>query len=581
MSALPAPRQASGRVLMAVPMEPSGPVARTSMQPHDGHGPREERASASAAGTGLLRSMWRFRIAILATTLVAGAIGYGASLLQAPQYEATAELMLADPRNVGVFRDAQQVALDPARHVRNRAEMVTSSPVLTGAADLLGGRLDQVTLAEQVSAEPSFDLDLVTIHAIDDSAAGAAEVADAVARSYEAVASRQGLDAAEAATTQLGQTAARLEARRNALEAQLATDPGNPALEAERDAAVAQLVSVQTRAEQITVDATLFGSGVELYEPAALPTAPARPKPLRNAAVAAVLGLAAASAVAWRRAELRLLADDRRDPATVLGAPLLGAVPEFSSAKVRGPVPAATAPRSAVAEDYQVLVASLLHALDRVGGNTVLLTSASPSEGKTVTALNLGLSAMRDGRRVTLVDADERMRGLTRLAGLGTEAGLTDLADDQRSFDDCVRSWEVADGAPVSFVSAGSALPTTAGFFLSAAFRKSVTRIREQSDLAVFDSAPLLAVADGVAIAAQMDGVVVVVARGTPLDHLEDLRERIALTGVPLLGYVFNRAQPGQTGSYGYGGYGGDESDARGRRGHRAGHRDRRGRRRT
>jgi Mrp family chromosome partitioning ATPase len=89
--------------------------------------------------------------------------------------------------------------------------------------------------------------------------------------------------------------------------------------------------------------------------------------------------------------------------------------------------------------------------------------------------------------------------------------------------------------------------------------------VKARADLVVLDSPPILAVADTSAIAGQVDGIVVVVAKGTPLKTLEEVRERLEFVGTPVLGYVFNRADT-RAGSYGYGygyGYGGSPPTSR------------------
>ena len=60
-------------------------------------------------------------------------------------------------------------------------------------------------------------------------------------------------------------------------------------------------------------------------------------------------------------------------------------------------------------------------------------------------------------------------------------------------------------------------------------------------------------------LAAQVDGVVLVVNQGTPLRDLHDARQRLSISRTPILGYIFNRAR-GAAGAYGYGyGYGRDD----------------------
>src|SRR5690606_39481868 len=75
--------------------------------------------------------------------------------------------------------------------------------------------------------------------------------------------------------------------------------PDSPALPAERAAAMEQLSTVLSRARQLAVDATLTGGGVDLHEPAEVPTEPVQPRPVRTTAAGAALGLSLAVALRW------------------------------------------------------------------------------------------------------------------------------------------------------------------------------------------------------------------------------------------------------------------------------------------
>jgi capsular exopolysaccharide synthesis family protein len=507
------------------------------------------------SGPGLLTAVWKHGWIIVGISLAAGVLGFVVSLLQPVQYEATASLLLADPRNEGIFRDSAQVVIDPDRYVRNRAEFANSTAVLAEARDVAGADVSLERLRELVTVLPASELDLLTIRSRDGSPEGAAALADALGQAYQTVAQREVRNNAEAATTELKASIQELQADIDNVESQLQSAPRDPALQARRDAAVAELFDLQGRSRQVTVDAALYGAGVELFERAEPPHSPAQPKPLRNGLLAVVLGAIGATVWSWWRTRNEQSAGARQDAAPILRAPMLGVVPDFGEVGVTGNVPTITAPHSQAGEAYHFLVASLGFALERVGGSTILVTSASPSDGKTVTALNLAVAAVRDGRRTILVDADERVRGLTRLNCIATRSGLTDLADDTVAYNSCIGTVKVSDTVKLSFVPAGSPLQDPAGFFRTPGFRKALNRIKEQAELVIVDSPPLLAVADTSAIASQADGIVVVVTQGSPLRQLEEVRERLQFVGTPLLGYVFNRSEMRKD-HYSYGGYG-------------------------
>jgi hypothetical protein len=155
---------------------------------------------------------------------------------------------------------------------------------------------------------------------------------------------------------------------------------------------------------------------------------PVAPTPARTAAATAFLGALLASAAAYWLAGRghRITSED--DPARILGVPMLGMLPtyevrEHASLRER----ALLDPRTA--EAYRFAYSSLDLVLREAGARSVLITSATPSAGKTETALQLALTARSRDRAVLLVDGDLRMRGLTVLLRATRAPGLLDLAD--------------------------------------------------------------------------------------------------------------------------------------------------------
>jgi Mrp family chromosome partitioning ATPase len=295
--------------------------------------------------------------------------------------------------------------------------------------------------------------------------------------------------------------------------------------------------------------------GVEFVERATPPGAPVWPRPRRIAFLASVFAAVLATALAWWRLVTRQRAEHRHDPSEVLGAPLLGEVPDFDASGVSDDLPVVAAAHSAPAEAYQFILSSLSYALAGANGNAVLITSASPADGKTVTTLNLSLAAALDQRRVVVVDSDERVRGLTERCGLSDAPGLLNMAHQGLPLEWAVSHYDVPGHPGLDIVPFGTGDMEAGGFFRTGGFRQAMESVRSGADLVFVDSPPLLAVADTSAVAGQVNGIVLVVSKGTPLQMLRDMRERLEFVGTPLLGYIFNRGEE-TAGGYGYTGYG-------------------------
>lgn len=504
-------------------------------------------------GPPALPALWAAKWSILVAGVCAALLGFGLSAIQPEIYKASAELLLTDPRNTGVFEDTGVSFLDPSRYVRNQAELARSATVMNEVSTQIGGRLEAADIADLVDVRPSVDLDLLTITASDATGAGAAELANAVASAYQVIVQRQVQARTAAAVDELRAQRVQLEETIANAEAQIALGQVASGTSA-RDGALQQLVSINNRIDQIAVDASLFGAGVDLAESAPVPEFPASPQPRRNAAVALVLGVMASAGLAWWRADETATAGDRNDPAAVLRAPLLGTVPDFGEANVQTPLPTISAPTSPAAEAYQFLVNSVAHALADVGGTSFLITSAAPTDGKTLTAANLGIAAAQDGRDVLLIDADTRIRGLTRLFDVRAERGLDALTEGAPLLD-LVTLLETGE-RHVALLPAVPLGEDTAAFFRTPNFRRAAQSLGTAADLVLYDTPPLLLASDTSAIAAHVAGIVVVVSRGTALRQLEALRERLDRIGTPVIGYIFTKDRLAAGYGYGYRGYG-------------------------
>jgi Mrp family chromosome partitioning ATPase len=492
---------------------------------------------------------------VAAIAILAAGAGFGLSLLQPVLYEAQGELLVADPRTSGVFDELSNV-FDPSRYVRNQARIIESTQVATAAAETLGGTISVESLKNSTTASPARDLDVILVKGTQPTASEAVELVNAVVGAYASLVTEQVQTSADNRTDTLQRSKTELQGRVAQLDAALDGDPENAALTAERNAAVAQLVTLDTQIDEITVNAALYGSGVQLYVPPETPRTPVQPKTLRNTAIAGLLGFMAGAALAWWRGDKQERAEDRNIPARVLDAPLLGAVPNYWEVGATGPAPSVSSPQSAAAGAYDFVVSSLGFALSTTDGNVVMVTSSGIADGKTASALNIAVSATGDGRAPLLVDGDERNRGLTRMSGFAIGRGVTDFEPDTDP-NDLVQKWQVEGGTVIEFLPAGRHLRgDTAQFFRSDQFRDALPKLSAQHDLVIIDAPPVLAAPETTDIAAQVDGVVLVVRYGTDVQDIEDARDRLAIAGTPIIGYIFNRAKGTDTAyvhGYGYG----------------------------
>lgn len=502
-------------------------------------------------GPGLIESMWRYRVLIVIATFAGGLVGYFLGGQQPIGFDAEARLFLEDPRTSSVINGQDNLRIDPATYVPQQAARAISRPVMLAAIDALDRDLSLSGLIDRVTVAPDAALFLLEVTGRDGTAEGAAEIANAVARSYMDIMRSDQLTRAQDAAGVLDPEIELLSAQVAELEEDLADEPSNLALTRQIGALTERLSQLVVVRRDLLLQAELFGTGVDLFEPAVPPQRPARPNPEVTAVLFALVAFAAASMFAYWRAARTQRVVHRTDPEPILGAPLLGEIPLHHSGSTGTLADRVRVDPSAV-EAFEFVLSSIDFALSDVGGRSFLLTSPLPGDGKTSTALQLAMTASRDQRKVVLVDADIRVRGLSRLLQAEELPGLAELGTSERSVGECMRRYRFSEQSQVPVVSAGQRRLDATSFFRSHGFKDAIAGLAESTELVLLDSPPVLAVADATIAAGAVDGLVLVVSHGTLVSDLQSVRERLTFVATPLLGYVFNRSVGRVAGGYGY-----------------------------
>ena len=189
-------------------------------------------------------------------------------------------------------------------------------------------------------------------------------------------------------------------------------------------------------------------------------------------------------------------------------------------------------------EAYRVLRTRLLLAPEASRAKTVVVTSAIAGEGKTTTSANLACSLAWEGRRVLLVDGDLwRGRLHRRFKGKRTP-GLAECLLAGEALPDAIRTTDIA---TLSFMPSGKGVGAPSDMVTSARVPKLFAQLREQFDLVVIDSPPVLAASETVVLSTSADGVVLVVRAGhTDREVVQHAVHQIASTGGHLVGAVLN-----------------------------------------
>lgn len=289
-------------------------------------------------------------------------------------------------------------------------------------------------------------------------------------------------------------------------------------------------------------------SGLSVADLAVAPNSPARPKPTLYTLVALVLSTAGAFAFVLIRARLDTRLHDPDALAEQFGLPVLGVLPAIDLSDHA---------ERRFEEAVRLLCTTLQYAT-QAPLRTLVVTSSREGEGKSTVAAEVAEAyatlSLVEGA-VLAVDADLRRPALHLRTGLGEEinerAGLTTYLRGQHEVDECIVQTPLTS---LRIMPSGP-LPTHPSTLLGfASTRDALQRLRSYAHTIVFDTPPLSVGADAALVAAQADGVLVVVdLRATRAPELRAALDQLSKVGANTLGFVVNRSRTRErNGSYGY-----------------------------
>ena len=485
----------------------------------------------------ILRRRRRWVVGLVGLCFVA-AIGY--SLTATKEYSASAQL-LVQPSGGSVSINNNPVSVSPT-DVLTALQLATSGPVKAAVTKQLGS-------APQVSATQVGQTNVIQITATNPSPSEAAKIANAYATSfvaYQRSAALNNLTAAEA----------KLQSQITSIDSQIARLQGqrSSASTANQITALANEESVlKGQLAQLEVSGAVSPGGLEVVTAATVPTSPSSPKPLEDSLIGLVLGLVLGLGVAFLVEYL----DDRvystEDVERIFpDAPMMALVPVVVSWRnTKVPVIATLSePGSPVAEAYRSLRTSLQFAAHDRPLRTILVTSASATEGKTSTVSNLAVVLAGAGQRVVVVSADLRRPRVGQFFDMSEEVGLTSVILGQSTLADAVLPVQSVER--VSLLGTGPLPPNPAELLQSSRTSEILEALMSSFHVVLIDSPPVLPVTDAVVLAGRADATLLVVAAGrTKRGDLARAAETLSRVDTPRVGIVLNAVT--RESGYGYG----------------------------
>jgi capsular exopolysaccharide synthesis family protein len=272
---------------------------------------------------------------------------------------------------------------------------------------------------------------------------------------------------------------------------------------------------------------------VQITSPANFPGSPVSPRPAFDLTVGIVLGLLTGLGLAALLESLDRTVKSVAQGDAVTGVPMVGLIPKRRG----GGLVVSTDTQSPEGEPYRSLRTAVRFLDPDKPLRSVLVTSPTPGDGKTVTAANLAAALAASGERVIAVDADLRVPRLAEAFGLDRSVGLTSLVLGTASLDEALQEWS----PHLSILASGPLPPNPSEILGSQLVHSLFQELSARADVVIIDAPPVLPVADAVALSVQVDGVLIVLRHGiTMRSSSAEATRRLESAGANLLGFVLN-----------------------------------------
>lgn len=509
--------------------------------------------------------IWHWAWLIILCTVVAGAVSYGVSIFTVPIYQATTTLLIDQARTPG-DQTIQDLTFSE-RIASTYAEWMKRPETLAKVAARLN--VDAAVLDEGITAvtvTPIRDTQMLNVQVEGIWPELLATTANTLPTVFwEQIKTVQNERFAESEANlqkQIDDITDRLNL------AQIKIDDIGEARTAAEDIQINRLrneVSQQQMGlstlrqslENLRLAKVQSSDSIVVVEEAKTPIQPVRPRVLTNTLLAAIVGAMLALGLIFLIEYL----DDRiktpEDINRLLDTPILGTIAHIQPNKGNKELAPEQAlismaePRHPITEAYRGLRTNLQFASIDSTLDRLLITSSTPSEGKTLTAANLAIVMAQAGRKVILIDADLRKPKQHHMFNTPASPGLTEaLVYNDAPVHEYLRPTALAN---LQLLTSGDIPPNPAELLGSQRMQQLLKSLHELADLLVIDAPPLLPVTDSQVLAGQVKGVLLVVHAGkTSRAVLTRAVESLERVQARVLGVVLNNIARTSRGYYYY-----------------------------
>lgn len=312
------------------------------------------------------------------------------------------------------------------------------------------------------------------------------------------------------------------------------------------------------KSEEERIRSASSGAGIKIVDMATMPRAPIPKNEARFYILGIILGIGLGLGLAFIMEFNDTSVKSTDDVERYTGLSVLGTIPHITykkneievrrrSAKSKKQISVTQYPRqvfnfdgddSVITESYRSLRTNLSFVSPDKPLHAIGLTSAGPSEGKSLTISNLAIAYAQMGKRVLLIDTDLRRPVLHHIFNTKREPGFTDLFGENPDYDKIIKPTVKEN---LSLITAGMFTPNPAELVGSNKMIQHIEWFKQHYDTVFFDTPPIVAVTDATLLGTKLDGILIVVkSHHTDRDVVFRAVSILKNVGVRVLGAVLN-----------------------------------------
>jgi capsular exopolysaccharide synthesis family protein len=321
--------------------------------------------------------------------------------------------------------------------------------------------------------------------------------------------------------------------------------------EAENSREMYELLIKRFKEASLTED--IKAGNIRIIDRAEIPDTAVKPKKKLNLLLGLIVGLTLGVGLAFFLEYLDNTIKTPDDVKKLLKIPYLAPVPEFEFDQTGSAYPEIIAynmPKSTASEAYRGLRTSLLFSSAGNPPQVLMITSAGPGEGKTLTSVNLATTMAQFGSKVILIDCDLRRPRLHRVMKIDRENGTSNILAGSQDHASLIQHTEIKN---LDVIPSGPVPPNPSELLGSLRMQKLIETLRKHYDRIIIDSPPVTAVTDSTMLSNVVDGVVLVVRAGeTAKDVVVNGLDSLRSVKAKILGAVLNGVNIGKDSYYYY-----------------------------